>query len=81
MDWKSGVSWLFQAIISASVMYGVNELGALRTGVQDLNVKMATVITTMGNQSDTLMRHEAAITKVDDRVRVLERAGKDEADF
>jgi len=60
IDWNSFVQWAFYALISGCAVYMVNILAGLKTSVDDLNIKMATIIEKTTN-------HERRIEKLEDK--------------
>lgn len=63
MEFKDFVQWLFYALISGCSVYLTSILSGLKLSVDELNIKMATIIEKTSN-------HERRIEKLEDKVVV-----------
>lgn len=60
-EFKDFVQWAFYGLISSCFIYLTTILAGLRTSVEELNIKMATIIEKTSN-------HERRIEKLEDKV-------------
>ena len=64
-NFSTFINWGFQALLLAMVSWGVSELSSLTKSVQDLNVKMAIVLTKAEG-------YERRIEKLEERLEALD---------
>lgn len=48
------IQWIFFGVVGGSFMFAVNILSQLRRSIDELNVKMATIITTISYHEKTI---------------------------
>lgn len=61
------INWGFQALLLAMVSWGVSELSSLTKSVQDLNVKMAIVLTKAEGYERRIDKLEQRLDALDSR--------------
>lgn len=66
MEFNNFVEWVFYALLSGAVIYGVGILKGLKNAVETLNVSVATII-------EKTSWHEKELERLDKRIRDLER--------
>lgn len=54
VDYNMLIQWIFFGVVGGSFMFAVNILSQLRRSIDELNVKMATIITTISYHEKTI---------------------------
>ena len=54
IDYNMLIQWIFFGVVGGSFMFAVNILSQLRRSIDELNVKMATIITTISYHEKTI---------------------------
>lgn len=58
MDWQDFVQWAFYGMMTGVATYGVHVLSRLQEGVENLNIKIAVVISQIDGHEKRLSRLE-----------------------